>query len=83
MRKASELYELSRREVLLLELFNRMDISSPTPSMSTVFRFFFPIIEFSPCSPPFKRKFTKRQDSHIEMSHIQQHIIYKIQYNKI
>ena len=25
MRKASELYELSRREVLLLELFNHMD----------------------------------------------------------
>lgn len=25
MRKASELYELSRREILLLELFNRMD----------------------------------------------------------
>lgn len=25
MRKASELYELSRREIILLELFNRMD----------------------------------------------------------
>lgn len=25
MKKASELYELSRREIILLELFNRMD----------------------------------------------------------
>lgn len=33
MRKASELYELSRREILLLELFNRMDDTEQTQKL--------------------------------------------------